>query len=157
MHNNNIAHPKTLFATHYHELNELAQKFPRIKNYTISIKEVGQKIVFLRKLIPGGSEHSFGIHVARMAGMPKEVVRRAEQILAQLETKSVESGSTLSVDANKASLREMPVENMQLSMFDMSDPRGQELINELEELDLNSMSPLECMMKLNELIKSIEQ
>ena len=92
-----------------------------------------------------------------MAGMPKEVVRRAEQILAQLETKSVESGSTLSVDANKASLREMPVENMQLSMFDMSDPRGQELINELEELDLNSMSPLECMMKLNELIKSIEQ
>ena len=157
LHNNNIAHPKTLFATHYHELNELAQKFPRIKNYTISIKEVGQKIVFLRKLIPGGSEHSFGIHVARMAGMPKEVVRRAEQILAQLETKSVESGSTLSVDANKASLREMPVENMQLSMFDMSDPRGQELINELEELDLNSMSPLECMMKLNELIKSIEQ
>ena len=155
LHDNPVAHPKTLFATHYHELNELAQKFPRIKNYTISIKEVGQKIVFLRKLIPGGSEHSFGIHVARMAGMPKEVVRRAEEILTQLETKSVESGATLSIESNKASLREMPDNSMQLSLFDMSDPKGQEIINELEELDLNTMTPLDCMMKLNELVKKI--
>ncbi len=156
LHNNSVAQPKTLFATHYHELNELAQKFPRIKNYTISIKEVGQKIVFLRKLIPGGSEHSFGIHVARMAGMPKEVVKRAAEILAQLETKSVESGSTLSVEANRSSLREMP-NNMQLSMFEMSDPIAQELLEAIKDLDLNAMTPLDCMMKLNELSKKLEQ
>lgn len=156
LHDNPLAHPKTLFATHYHELNELSQKFPRIKNYTISIKETGQKIIFLRKLIPGGSEHSFGIHVARMAGMPREVVRRAEQILAQLETKSVESGATLSIDANKESLRNLP-DNVQLSMFTPeANPNEQEVIQEIENLDLNSMTPMECMMKLNELIKKLD-
>ncbi len=148
LHTNHAATPKTLFATHYHELNELANKFPRIKNYNIATKEVGNNVIFLRKLQPGGSEHSFGIHVAKMAGMPKNIVKRASEILKQLEQKSIYKNKD---NSTKDKLRTMPAENFQLSIFEQADPTAQKLRELLSDLDINSMTPVECMLKLNEL------
>ncbi len=145
LHNNPEAHPKTLFATHYHELNELANKFDRIKNYNIATKEVGKKVIFLRKLIAGGSKHSFGIHVAKMAGMPKQIVKRATDILKTLEQKSIDNSDIT------PTLKQIPNEPYQLSFFDMADPKAAEVVKLLESLDVNSLTPIECMMKLNEL------
>lgn len=153
LHDNPHAHPKTLFATHYHELNELANKFERIKNYKISIKEAGRKIIFLRKLVPGVSEHSFGIHVARMAGMPPEVVRRAEEILARLEAQSLEAGD----DIAQQTLAQMPQNTWQMSLFDTTDPAALEAADEIRQLDINAMTPLECMLKLNAIKKRLEE
>ncbi len=156
LHNNGEARPKTLFATHYHELNELANKFPRIKNFHISTKELGKKVIFLRKLVEGGSEHSFGIHVARMAGMPKAVLHRATEILQQLEAQRVEQ----SEKSNSLSAKLKQVETtqpMQLSFFDAApDPRVEKLQAYLNELDLNRMTPIESMLKLLELKKMME-
>ncbi len=152
LHNNATAQPKTLFATHYHELNELANKFPRIKNFNIATKEIGQKVIFLRKLVAGGSHHSFGIHVAKMAGMPPKIVKRATQILGQLEQKSiVNSKSEAGVPNKKANTKDISTENYQLSIFETVDPKAKKLQEALEKLDLNAMTPIECMMKLNEL------
>ncbi len=148
LHNNGIARPKTLFATHYHELNELAEKFPRIRNYNIATKEVGQKVIFLRKLVPGGSQHSFGIHVAKMAGMPKTIVERAGQILVQLEQKVIENNGNVKV--KKPNIQHIS-ESIQLKIFETDDPVAQRLKEELMKLDLNALTPIECMMKLNEL------
>lgn len=145
LHNNGHVQPKTLFATHYHELNELEAKLPRIKNYNVSVKEVGKKVVFLRKLEPGGSRHSFGIHVARMAGMPPEVVNRANAILKELEQKSL--GEDI-----QQTLEQIPEQRFQLSLFDMENPAVRELIESLNGLDINSMTPVEAMMQLQTLI-----
>ena len=152
LHNNGTAQPKTLFATHYHELNELANKFQRIKNYNIATKEIGQKVIFLRKLVAGGSHHSFGIHVAKMAGMPPNIVKRATQILVQLEQKSiVNSKGEAGIPAKKVNTKDISTENYQLNIFETVDPKAKKLQDALEKLDLNAMTPIECMMKLNEL------
>lgn len=154
LHDNGIAAPKTLFATHYHELNELASKFPRIKNFSIAIKQIGQKVIFLRKLIEGGSNHSFGIYVAKMAGMPRSIVERANVILSQLETKMAEGNGTS--DTKEVLQKIEAPSNLQLSIFETVDPVAGKLKESLEDLDLNSMTPIECMLKLNELKKLLE-
>ncbi|HMN88406.1 MAG TPA: DNA mismatch repair protein MutS, partial [Saprospiraceae bacterium] len=155
LHNNGVARPKTLFATHYHELNELAEKFSRIRNYNIATKEVGQKVIFLRKLVPGGSQHSFGIHVAKMAGMPKSIVERAADILVQLEQKVIENGDGKGpVKTRRPHTRHIS-EPMQLSIFESSDPLAQQVKNILLDLDVNTMTPIDCMMKLQELKKML--
>lgn len=145
VHNHPKCRAKTLFATHYHELNELAEDFPRIKNFHVSVKEVGNKIIFLRKLVPGGSAHSFGIHVAQMAGMPTSLVLRAHEILQNLEKDHV-------LEANVDKLKDMPKNNYQLSLFGSEIPEGLKKIEEqLGELDVNTLSPIEALLKLNEL------
>jgi DNA mismatch repair protein MutS len=138
--------PKTLFATHYHELNELENRFPGIKNYHVSSRELGNKIIFLRKLAPGGSTHSFGIHVAKMAGMPAELIERANQILKQLEESRGGNGDGLSeVLKNAAAPR------MQLSIFDAHTQTFEEIRKLLSELDINRLTPVEALLKLNEI------
>ena len=160
LHSNDLARPKTLFATHYHELNELANKFGRIKNFNIATREVGHKVIFLRKLVPGGSEHSFGIHVAKMAGMPRSIVERATHILTQLEQKSIDNGAegtTDGIKADKAQTQQISTEALQLSIFETVDPTAGKIKEALLDLDLNSMTPIDCMMKLNELRKFLEE
>lgn len=149
LHNNKVAKPKTMFATHYHELNELADKFPHIKNYNVAVKESGNKVIFLRKLVEGGSQHSFGIHVAKMAGMPNELIKRANEILSELE-----SQRNLATDIS-SSLKNLPKndDTIQLNMFAMDDPRLLKLKEVLEKVDINTMTPVEAMMKLDELRK----
>ena len=142
--------PKTLFATHYHELNELEDKLPRVRNYHITNKEVGNKVIFLRKLAPGGSIHSFGIHVARMAGMPPALVRRAEELLHQLENKHV--GSPIS-DTLKSIT---PVPKMQLSIFDAHTETFQQIRQLLEDLDINRLTPVEALLKLQEIKNTLK-
>ena len=145
LHNHPVHRAKTLFATHYHELNELTQDFPRIQNFHVSVKEVGNKIIFLRKLLPGGSAHSFGIHVAQLAGMPTSLVLRAHEILQNLEKDHV-------LEDNIDKLKEMPKANYQLSLFGAEIPEGlQKIEDQLKELDVNSLSPIEALLKLNEL------
>lgn len=158
LHNDGMR-PKTLFATHYHELNELAHKFNRIKNFSIATKEIGQKVLFLRKLVPGGSHHSFGIHVAHMAGMPRSIVERATHILSQLEQKSIDNdkASVDGVTAAKPATEQIAPENYQLSIFETVDPVAGKLKENLVDLNINNMTPIECMMKLNELKKILEE
>lgn len=145
LHNHPAYKAKTLFATHYHELNELTQDFPRIQNFHVSVKEVGNKIIFLRKLLPGGSAHSFGIHVAQLAGMPTSLVLRAHEILQNLEKDHV-------LEDNIDKLKEMPKANYQMSLFGAEIPEGlQKIEDQLKELDVNSLSPIEALLKLNEL------
>jgi len=139
---------KTLFATHYHELNEMENSFGRVRNYNISIKELDDKIIFLRKLARGGSEHSFGIHVARMAGMPKSVVKRAEEILVELEKSSGGDGLSKPV-AEIATHRE----GMQLSFFQLEDPVLRQIRDEIMKMDINNLTPIEALNKLNEIKK----
>ena len=135
-----------LFATHYHELNELANTYKRVKNYHISVKEINNKIIFLRKLTKGGSEHSFGIHVARMAGMPKKMLNRSEEILKQLEKshsrEALESGGT------KQTKEE---DNYQLSFIQLDDPLLQQIKEDILNIDINTLTPIEALMKLNEI------
>jgi DNA mismatch repair protein MutS len=153
LHTNGDQRPKTLFATHYHELNELANKFERIKNFNIATKEVGSKVIFLRKLVPGGSNHSFGIYVAKMAGMPRSIVERANEILHQLELKSIEQNeSGIAPKDIKDRLEQMPASNSyQMSIFETSDPVAGQLKELIEQVELNNMTPIECMLKLKEL------
>jgi DNA mismatch repair protein MutS len=136
--------PKTLFATHYHELNELEEKFPRIKNYHITNKEVGNKVIFLRKLAPGGSTHSFGIHVAKMAGMPVSLINRANEILKQLEDQR-SSGDI------KDQLKQLPVQKMQLNIFDIHSQTFDEIRTMLDGIDINRLTPIEALLKLQEI------
>ena len=159
LHNNNHFRPKTLFATHYHELNELANKFPRIKNYNIATKEVGQKVIFLRKLVAGGSNHSFGIYVAKMAGMPRSIVERANDILKKLEQKSIEqNGNGANKEEITDTLQKLPADsNLQLSIFETVDPIAGKIKEELMDVEVNRMTPIECMMKLNELKRLLEE
>ncbi len=156
LHENQRANPKTLFATHYHELNELEPKFDRIKNFNVSTKEVGSKVIFLRKLIPGGSLHSFGIHVARLSGMPQQIIDRAYDVLHQLEQKMRENGGT--EDSISKKLKSIPEQSAyQLSIFETVDETAGKIKKELLELDVNAMTPIECMLKLTELRKIVEE
>lgn len=150
LHNGKVT-PKTLFATHYHELNDLADVYPRIKNFNVATREIGNKVLFLRKLEAGGCAHSFGIHVAAMAGMPKEIVQRAMEILQDLEQKSINvEGDTK--NTNKF-VTPQAQPNYQLSLFNAEDPVGMALKNEIKSLDINTMTPIECMLKLSALVK----
>ena len=153
LHNQPNLRAKTLFATHYHELNELASKYPRINNYHISTKEVGKKVIFLRKMVKGGSRHSFGIHVARMAGMPRAIVERAAAILKELEKKHIDSDS----DQINENLRQLDAEAYQLNIFETVDETAGRLKEELLDVDLNTMTPIECMLKLKTLISILEE
>lgn len=141
---------KTLFATHYHELNDLEEKFERVKNFHISVKEVDKTVIFLRKLVPGGTAHSFGIHVARMAGMPQEVVKRAERVLKKLEAKDNNSSKT-----DKKGRVTLNDDAVQLSFFQLEDPLLISIRDELKELDINTLSPLDAFDKLRSLKKKI--
>jgi DNA mismatch repair protein MutS len=147
-------HPKakarTLFATHYHELNEMEKSFKRIKNYNVSVKEVDGKVIFLRKLEKGGSEHSFGIHVAKLAGMPKSIVKRANTILGQLESDNRQQGVSKPT-AEIASTRD----GMQLSFFQLDDPILCQVRDEILNLDVNNLTPLEALNKLNDIKKIV--
>ena len=145
-----LAHsrPKVLFATHYHELNEMEGYFNRIKNFSITVKELDDKVIFLRKLKRGGSEHSFGIHVARMAGMPKSVVKRANEILDELE-KTRNDNSLSKPIPDLAEKRE----GMQLSIFQLDDPVLKQIRDEIKNTDINNLTPLEALNKLNEIKK----
>ncbi len=160
---NSPTKPKTLFATHYHELNEMENTMPRIKNFNVSVKEIDNKIIFMRKLVPGGSEHSFGIHVAKMAGVPKKVVDRANEILATLENKNqsqplqkqtkVASGS----QATRSSSPPLGESEgaMQLSFFQLDDPVLSQIKDDILKTDINTLTPVEALMKLNEIKKLI--
>ena len=140
--------PKTLFATHYHELNEMTVNFERIKNFHVSIQEHKGSIIFLRKLLSGGSEHSFGIHVAKLAGMPAKVVNRANEVLKTLEKSRSQSGS-------KDSAKAITDESMQLSFFQLDDPVLENIREELLKIDINTLTPIEALMKLNSIKKMI--
>lgn len=146
LHNHPKARAKTMFATHYHELNQIAEDFPRVKNFNVSVKELDNKVIFMRKLKEGGSEHSFGIHVAQMAGMPNEVVIRANEILHHLEKDKIR-------EQHDEKIESLPKNNFQLSMFE-SDPHYEEVLGLLNKLDINTISPVEALLKLNE-IKTI--
>jgi len=137
------ARPKTLFATHYHELNEMHETFNRIKNYNVSVKELKDTVLFLRKLVPGGSEHSFGIHVAKMAGMPQQVLRRANKMLKKLE----KSHSSEELTDKIKHVQEE--DDLQLSFFNMDDPLLEEIKEEIIEIDIDTLTPVEALMKLN--------
>ncbi|MFC3196368.1 DNA mismatch repair protein MutS [Parapedobacter deserti] len=145
LHNHPIARAKTLFATHYHELNELATSFPRIKNFNVSVKEVNNKIMFLRKLVPGGSEHSFGLHVAKLAGMPPKLLHRATEILRRLEQERT-GGERI-----KDSIKKIQKQAYQLQMFSIDDPVLAKIRDMLNNLDVNTLTPVEALMKLDEI------
>ncbi|MBV6485688.1 MAG: DNA mismatch repair protein MutS [Flavobacteriales bacterium] len=154
IHENPSAKAKTLFATHYHELNEMTNAFKRIKNYNVSVKEINNKIIFLRKLVEGGSNHSFGIHVAKMAGMPKKMLDRANEVLAKLEASH--AGQT--TEKNKETTnKKIPVnvDDFQLSFFQLDDPVLENIKEELINIDINTLTPVEALMKLNEIKKMV--
>jgi len=151
LHEHPKAKGKTLFAKHYHKLNEMTKQFSRIKNFNVSVKEVGNKILFMRKLEAGGNEHSFGIHVAKLAGMPKSVVSRATQILKTLEkSHDLDSRSTSKTASKRPSV---PQNDMQLSFFQLNDPVLEQIHDELVSIDINTLTPVEALMKLNEIKK----
>jgi DNA mismatch repair protein MutS len=152
IHNHPTVLAKTLFATHYHELNEMAQSFPRIKNYHVSIKEMDHKIIFLRKLLPGGSEHSFGIHVAKMAGMPGSVLKSANVMLKKLEEQRSSGGDIkTAIKKSKTSSSEF-----QLNMFSIDDPVLKEIRDNLNGLDVNALTPVEALLKLDAIQKLLK-
>ena len=149
LHEHRAYKAKVLFATHYHELNEMASTFKRIKNYHVSVKEVRNKIIFLRKLAKGGSEHSFGIHVAKMAGMPKVVLKRSEEILKQLE--AAHSNNDLGAEMKEVGRKKTAEDNYQLSFIQLDDPLLQQIKEDILNIDINILTPVEALMKLNEI------
>ena len=152
IHENPKAHARTLFATHYHELNEMEKLFPRIKNWNVSVREVNGRVVFLRKLTRGGSEHSFGIHVARLAGMPGSIVKRAETILSELETNNAQNGAPAPMEK----IATNSGQNVQLSMFQLDDPVLTQIRDEILHLDVNNLTPVEALNKLNDIKKILK-
>jgi DNA mismatch repair protein MutS len=142
------ARPNTLFATHYHELNELENKLPRVKNFHVTNQEVGNKIIFLRKLAPGGSTHSFGIHVARMAGMPPSLLQRANEVLKQLEEKHLDQDISQTVKG-------LAAPQVQLSIFDAHTETFAGIRSMLEGIDINRLTPVEALLKLQEIKKML--
>ena len=148
LHDHPVSRAKVMFATHYHELNEMESSFARIKNYHVTVKEVGNKVVFLRKLKRGGSAHSFGIHVAAMAGMPRKVVERAEKLLTLLEK------SHTGDQVEKAALK--PEEPMQLSFIQLDDPLLLQIKEDILNTDIDTLTPVEALMKLNEIKKLLK-
>jgi DNA mismatch repair protein MutS len=149
LHEHPLFRPKVLFATHYHELNEMAATMQGIRNFHISVKEIGNKVIFLRKMVPGGTEHSFGIHVARMAGMPAQVIERSQQILRHLE--KTHSSDELSNKTTKKNVR--PDDQFQLSFIQLNDPLLEQIRDEIINTDINTLTPVEALMKLNEIKK----
>ena len=137
-----------MFATHYHELNNMSKDFLRIINFNVSVKEIDKKIHFLRKLVKGGSEHSFGIHVAKVAGMPNKIIKRAENILLELEKDD-------SLDRSKKINSDSNILNQQLSFFQLEDPILTEIRNEIEKLDVNSLTPVDALILLSEIKKKL--
>lgn len=157
LHNQPVNRAKTLFATHYHELNDMSQLFPRIKNFNVSVKESANKIIFLRKLAEGGSEHSFGIHVAKMAGMPLSVVDRANVILKKLEREhefELDGADNLVVNGS-AKIKPSAGSDMQLSFFQLNDPILQQIKEDILLIDINTLTPVEALLKLNEIKKLV--
>jgi DNA mismatch repair protein MutS len=150
LHNHPTARAKTLFATHYHELNELSNSHPRVKNFNVTVKEVGHQVIFLRKLVPGGSEHSFGIHVAKLAGMPQKVLTRANEILKKLEAERT-GGEHI-----KESIRKVQKQAVQMQMFSIDDPVLVKIRDTLNNLDVNTLTPVEALMKLDEIQRVIK-
>ncbi len=149
IHENQRAHARTLFATHYHELNEMEKTYERIKNYNVSVREAGGKVIFMRKLEPGGSEHSFGIHVAKLAGMPSAIVKRADQVLHQLEeSKDAEVSGHIQVGQSQ--------DGMQMSFFQLDDPVLAQVRDEILHLDINNLTPLEALNKLNDIKRIVK-
>ena len=146
LHEHNRFRPKTLFATHYHELNEMEKTFHRIVNYNVSVKEIAGKVIFVRKLVKGGSEHSFGIHVAKLAGMPQVIIKRAGQVLKQLEEDH-------SADINMGNVQSKTESGMQLSFFQLDDPVLCQVRDEILGADINNLTPVEALNKLNEIKK----
>jgi len=134
--------PKTLFATHYHELNEMTEQYERIQNYTVSVKELKDEVLFLRKLVPGGSAHSFGIHVAKMAGMPKFILQQSKQLLEKLE-------------ASRGSKKTKKDDEIQLNFFQMDDPLLEEIRDQIMDLEIDHLTPIEALMQLNSLRKKL--
>lgn len=157
LHDQAEARPKTLFATHYHELNALSATHKRIKNFHVSTKEVGNKVLFLRKLVAGGSEHSFGIHVARMAGMPGSILERATEILSQLESKAIDGESDQPRSVTPLPKQDQDAGRLQLSIFESFDPTAGKLKEFLLDIDVNRLTPIECMMKLAEMKKILDE
>ncbi|HWZ23087.1 MAG TPA: hypothetical protein VNW06_10565, partial [Cytophagaceae bacterium] len=151
LHNHPKNKAKTLFATHYHELNQLSADLDRVKNFNVSVKEVGNKVLFMRKLKEGGSEHSFGIHVAQMSGMPNQVVLRANEIMHHLEKEKVQSGNGKTKEMPKAT------DKFQLNIFEASDPNAKLVKEFLKTLDINTISPVEALLKLNEVKLMMEK
>jgi len=149
LHENPSGHARTLFATHYHELNEMESLYPRVKNWNVSVKEVNGRIVFLRTLQRGGSEHSFGIHVARLAGMPQSIVRRAEQILRELEANNARNGEPI----RREKLANIDKSNVQMSFFQLDDPVLRQIRDEILNLDVDQLTPVEALNKLNDIKK----
>jgi DNA mismatch repair protein MutS len=149
LHNHRDFKPKTLFATHYHELNQLEEDLPRVKNFNVSVKEVGDKIIFMRKLKEGGSEHSFGIHVAQLAGMPNRVVLRSNEILHFLEKDKHKN-------EGKRKAQDIPKPTPQMSLFE-ADPRFKEVQEMLSKIDINTISPVEALLKLNEVLTAMKK
>lgn len=143
------ARPKTLFATHYHELNDMTESFDRIKNYNVSVKETDDTVLFLRKLVPGGSQHSFGIHVARMAGMPRQVLKKANQILKRLE-------KSHSADEVSEKLNQVAEEDAQLSFFKLDDPLLEEIRDQILDIEIDTLTPVEALLKLNEIKRALQ-
>lgn len=152
IHENPRAHARTLFATHYHELNEMEKTFDRVKNWNVSVKEVNGKVVFLRKLMRGGSEHSFGIHVAKLAGMPSVIVKRAETVLGELERSNTRDGSTMP----KGNMAAVSQGGAQLSFFQLDDPVLQQIRDEILHLDVNNLTPMESLNKLHDIQKILK-
>jgi DNA mismatch repair protein MutS len=169
LHQHPLFKPKVLFATHYHELNEMAGLMPRIKNYHISVREIQNKVIFLRKILPGGSEHSFGIHVARMAGMPQSVLERAGEMLLQLEdSHNAESlGKQSAGNKKKGELKSAARQSgtriqdassgIQLSFIQLDDPLLQQIKEEILNTEINTLTPVEALMKLNEIKKLLKK
>jgi len=143
---------KTLFATHYHELNEMEKSFSRIRNYNVSVREINGKIIFLRKLKEGGSEHSFGIHVAQLAGMPNSVIKRANEMLAELEASHQGGAEPKAKPTDSLGSKR---EGYQLSFFQLDDPVLEQIRDEISHLDINNLTPIEALNKLNEIRKLI--
>lgn len=152
IHEHKKARARTLFATHYHELNDMEGQFKRIKNYNVSVKEVDNKVIFLRKLERGGSAHSFGIHVAKMAGMPKSIVKRADEILHQLEAENRQEG----ISAKTQPAKQTSSDGIQLSFFQLDDPVLCQIRDEILNLDVNNLTPLEALNKLNDIKKIVK-
>jgi DNA mismatch repair protein MutS len=174
LHQHPLFKPKVLFATHYHELNEMAGLMPRIRNFHVAVKEIQNKIIFLRKLLPGGSEHSFGIHVARMAGMPLTVLERADEMLIQLEeshnAEGLGKGSAdrQAPDAGMGNIKKSKVsrkglgagpsqEGYQLSFIQLDDPLLQQIKEDILNTEINTLTPVEALMKLNEIKKLLQK
>jgi DNA mismatch repair protein MutS len=149
IHENSKARAKTLFATHYHELNEMEKTYERVKNFNVQVKEINNKVVFLRKLTPGGSEHSFGIHVAKMAGMPRSIVERATKILKQLEKEHSNS------DKENLKNIDSPADGYQLSIFQLDDPVLKSVRDEIVNTDIDNLTPIEALNKLYEIKKIV--